>query len=58
MPGYDADLVIWYPSGHPDGTIRISNGMLHHGIDYTPFQGVAVANWPRKLLLKGEVKWG
>lgn len=57
VPGYDADIVIWYPSGHEDGATIIENRMLHHAIDYTPFEGMRVANWPRYVLLRGQVKW-
>ncbi|KEF63660.1 uncharacterized protein A1O9_01638 [Exophiala aquamarina CBS 119918] len=56
-PGYDADIVIWYPSGHQDGTTVIENRMLHHAIDYTPFEGMRVTNWPRYVLLRGRLKW-
>ena len=35
----------------------ITNDILHHDIDYTPFEGFEVANWPRWTLLRGEVKW-
>ncbi|KIW85116.1 dihydropyrimidinase [Fonsecaea pedrosoi CBS 271.37] len=65
-PGYDADLVIWYPRHHStttttttasDGKIKITNEILHHSIDYTPFEGFRVFNWPRYVLLRGQVKW-
>jgi dihydropyrimidinase len=60
-PGYDADLVIWYPSGHEavslEKKLRITNEILHHSIDYTPFEGFEVVNWPRYVLLRGEVKF-
>jgi dihydropyrimidinase len=64
-PGYDADLVIWYPIPRDNArdslrdktAITITNDMLHHGIDYTPFEGFEVTNWPRYVLLRGEVKW-
>lgn len=56
-PGYDADLVIWYPSNHRGAKLNITNGMLHHNIDYTPFEGAEVCNWPRYVLLRGELKW-
>jgi len=56
-PGYDADLVIWYPKTHADAEMTISNNMLHHCIDYTPFEGMKVCNWPRYVVLRGEVKW-
>ncbi|KIW91629.1 uncharacterized protein Z519_07597 [Cladophialophora bantiana CBS 173.52] len=67
-PGYDADLVIWYPSRPHDPAataslsndkikVNITNDMLHHSIDYTPFEGFQVCNWPRYVLLRGELKW-
>ncbi|EON98405.1 putative amidohydrolase 1 protein [Phaeoacremonium minimum UCRPA7] len=81
LPGYDADIVIWYPEEPPmttapmgllDGAaadsstyrsskrpskFKITNEMLHHSIDYTPFEGVEVRNWPRRVLLRGKVMW-
>lgn len=76
LPGYDADIVIWYPedpplvsvseadgSGSPSGTayrkrkITITNSMLHHRIDYTPFEGIEVRNWPRWVFLRGKRVW-
>lgn len=56
-PGYDADLVVWYPSGHGKGKRTIKNEILHHGIDYTPFEGLDVVNWPRFTVLRGVLKW-
>ncbi|KAK7902245.1 hypothetical protein LTR67_001889 [Exophiala xenobiotica] len=58
-PGFDADLVIWYPAGHKDvkSGLNITNDILHHSIDYTPFEGARVNNWPRYTILRGEVKW-
>ena len=60
-PGYDADIVIWYPPSHASISMqkkaRISNEILHHNIDYTPFEGFEVGNWPRYVLLRGLVKW-
>jgi dihydropyrimidinase len=77
QPGFDADIVIWYPEGAPlvsrseaDGPpsggakesnrsakFTITNSMLHHRIDYTPFEGIEVRNWPRWVLLRGELAW-
>lgn len=57
IPGIsDADLVIWYPEG---GLPRFSleNSMLHHDVDYSPFEGRSFANWPRYTILRGEVVW-
>lgn len=76
LPGFDADLVIWYPEEPPmaegamgqSDTIHkneeakgkkfvITNDMLHHRIDYTPFEGVEVRNWPRWVFLRGKLAW-
>ncbi|CAD0046692.1 unnamed protein product [Aureobasidium pullulans] len=54
-PGYDADLVIWHAESK--GECVISQDMLHHGVDYTPFEGVKVRNWPRYTILRGKVVW-
>ncbi|ETS85868.1 hypothetical protein PFICI_03893 [Pestalotiopsis fici W106-1] len=50
-PGFDADLVIWYPGDK--GARLITQGRLHHGVDYTPFEGIRVRNWPRYTLIRG-----
>jgi dihydropyrimidinase len=49
--GSDADLVIWDP--HLEATI--SQGILHHGVDYTLYEGRRVVGRPRTVLLRGEV---
>lgn len=54
-PGYDADFVVWYPSGK-GGTV-IQQEKLHHGVDYTPYEGIRVRNWPRYTILRGKVAW-
>ncbi|KAI5359646.1 Putative metal-dependent hydrolase, composite domain superfamily, hydantoinase/dihydropyrimidinase [Septoria linicola] len=54
-PGYDADFVIWHPG--KTGVTTISQSLLHHDIDYTPFEGIEVGNWPRYTILRGEVVW-
>ncbi|KAL4874410.1 metal-dependent hydrolase [Aspergillus karnatakaensis] len=66
-PGYDADFVIWYPTAEQAakaGTsekvmkpFNLSNNMLHHDIDYTPFEGMEFVNWPRYTILRGKVVW-
>lgn len=66
IPGIsDADLVIWYPpsgsasasrvQGQPPFTL--TNDMLHHNCDYTPFEGRKLTQWPRYTLLRGKVVW-
>ena len=54
-PGYDADLIIWYAGDK--GARTILQSRLHHDIDYTPFEGLEVGNWPRYTLLRGQVVW-
>ena len=56
-PGLDADLIIWYPDGHPSAATRIGQDMLHHGVDYTPFEAFEVRNWPRWVFLRGRLAW-
>jgi dihydropyrimidinase len=54
-PGYDADLIIWHAGDK--GARTIMQSKLHHDIDYTPFEGLEVGNWPRYTLLRGKVVW-
>ncbi|KAI1337978.1 hypothetical protein F5Y15DRAFT_388495 [Xylariaceae sp. FL0016] len=35
----------------------ITNAKLHHRIDYTPFEGIEVRNWPRWVFLRGKKMW-
>lgn len=52
--GMDADLTIWYPKNQMK-KFKLSNDMLHHGIDYTPYEGMEFTNWPRYTILRGSV---
>ncbi|CAK7229974.1 hypothetical protein SBRCBS47491_007429 [Sporothrix bragantina] len=56
QPGLDADIVIWYPDA-PEKDFFITNSILHHCIDYTPFEGMRVRNWPRYVFLRGKRVW-
>jgi dihydropyrimidinase len=49
--GADADLVIW----NTDKEIKISQSMLHHATDYTPYEGMTVSAWPDLVTSRGEV---
>ncbi|MCW5713042.1 MAG: dihydropyrimidinase [Bauldia sp.] len=49
-PGFDADLVLWDPQRKE--TIR--QEILHHGADYTPYEGLAVTGWPVMTILRGK----
>lgn len=48
--GYDADIALWDPTRRE--TIR--QEILHHGADYTPWEGFEVVGWPVTTLLRGE----
>lgn len=49
--GSDADLCIW----DDQYETTIDNAMLHHAVEYTPYQGMAVKGWPAVTLSRGEV---
>jgi dihydropyrimidinase len=51
--GSDADLVIWDESRD----ITITNRLLHHNVDYTPYEGMRIRAWPALTLSRGEVVW-
>ncbi|TVY44991.1 Dihydropyrimidinase [Lachnellula subtilissima] len=51
----DADLTIWYPDGTKE--FELTNSMLHHNVDYTPYEGRTMKQWPRYTVLRGEVVW-
>lgn len=53
--GMDADITIWYPKGKIN--IELQNEMLHHDIDYTPYEGMSFSNWPRYTILRGNVAY-
>ncbi|MDQ8730877.1 dihydropyrimidinase [Bradyrhizobium sp. LHD-71] len=50
-PGFDADIVLW----DPQRTTTIRQELLHHGADYTPYEGLEVTGWPVMTLLRGNV---
>lgn len=50
-PGADADLVLW----DPDAERTIANDLLHHAIDYTPWEGFSAKGWPTATIRRGEV---
>jgi dihydropyrimidinase len=49
--GADADITLWDPRRKE--TIR--QAILHHGPDYTPYEGLAVTGWPVMTIARGEV---
>ncbi len=51
--GSDADIVIW----DPEREVTITNEILHHNVDYTPYEGMHLSGWPNITLSRGEVVW-
>jgi dihydropyrimidinase len=49
--GFDADLTLWDPTRD----VTITQSMLHHGADYTPWEGFEVTGWPVMTLVRGQV---
>jgi dihydropyrimidinase len=47
--GYDADIALWNPAKKA----TISQAGLHHGSDYTPYEGLEVTGLPVATLLRG-----
>lgn len=49
--GFDADIALWDPNRKE--TIR--QEILHHGSDYTPWEGFDVTGWPVMTIARGTV---
>jgi dihydropyrimidinase len=49
--GSDADLVLW----DAQREVTITNDILHHDVDYTPYEGQVVKGWPVLTLSRGEI---
>jgi dihydropyrimidinase len=49
--GADADIVLWDPKRE----VRLTNALMHHAIDYTPYEGMQVTGWPVATIRRGEV---
>src|SRR5271165_1070092 len=50
-PGSDADLVLW----DAGKTVTVTNALLQHHIDYTPYEGRVVTGWPVTTVKGGRV---
>ncbi|MBW7922674.1 MAG: dihydropyrimidinase [Rubellimicrobium sp.] len=50
-PGFDADIVLWDAARK----VTITQALMHHGADYTPWEGFEVTGWPQATILRGEV---
>ena len=51
--GSDADLALW----DPEREVTITNAMLHHACDHTPYEGRRLRGWPVTTISRGEVLW-
>ncbi len=51
--GSDADLVIW----NPHQVVTLSNTLLHHDVDYTPYEGMTLKGYPETTISRGEIVW-
>ena len=49
--GSDADVALWDPRRE----LTISNDMLHHNVDYTPYAGMKITGWPTQVWSRGEL---
>ena len=49
--GSDADIAIW----DPQREVKITNDILHHDVDYTPYEGMTVKGWPETVVSRGEI---
>jgi dihydropyrimidinase len=50
-PGTDADIVLW----DAKKTVTITNKLMQHIIDYTPYEGMEVTGWPVCTIRRGAV---
>src|SRR5262245_13101086 len=49
--GADADIAIWDAARQ----VTITQEILHHGSDYTPYEGLKVTGWPTLTMVRGKV---
>ncbi len=48
--GSDADIAIWDPGRE----VTISQSLMHHATDYTPYEGFKVTGWPVATMVRGK----
>lgn len=48
--GSDADIALWDPRER----LTLTNEILQHGADYTPYEALEVKGWPVRLLVRGQ----
>ncbi len=47
--GADADITLW----DPERRAVVRQERMHHGADYTPYEGMEITGWPVRTLLRG-----
>jgi len=48
--GSDADIALW----DANRKVTITQGLMHGGTDYTPYEGIAVTGWPVSTMVRGQ----
>ncbi len=48
--GSDADIALW----DPQERVTLTNQILQHGADYTPYEGQEIQGWPVRVLVRGQ----
>jgi dihydropyrimidinase len=51
MPGADADIVLWDPLRR----VTLTQSLMQHVVDYTPYEGIEVTGWPTATIRRGAV---
>ena len=49
--GADADLALWDPTK----CVTLTNALMRHAVDYTPYEGMEVVGWPVLTVARGAV---
>ena len=49
--GADADIALW----DPERRVTLTQDLMHHGSDYTPYEGLEVTGWPVTTIVRGRV---
>ena len=50
LPGYAADIVLF----DPKRARTLRSDAMHEAVDWTPYEGMKVAGWPRTVFLRGK----
>ncbi|MDR2492376.1 MAG: dihydropyrimidinase [Coriobacteriales bacterium] len=50
-PGSDADIVLFDPARR----VRVTHGLLHERVDYTPYEGMELVGYPVMTISRGDV---